>query len=156
MKVQTAKLLSDLCEHVADLYPFMMNFSLDAISRCLQCQERAKNSQKAIAQSDTYPENLFDDPELCAVLRNFRLNFESIVEFMEVCIVAVVVSSWLLPTHTAVSAHLDQMLLKNLPGLLLDKDQNVLIRQRTSLLVEFTNDTLFQTLTPEQREQGLD
>ena len=35
MKVQTAKLLSDLCEHVADLYPFMMNFSLDAISRCL-------------------------------------------------------------------------------------------------------------------------
>ena len=77
------------------------------------------------------------------MLRNFQLNFETIVEFMEVCLVAVVIASWLLPTHTPVSAQLDQMLLKNLHGLLLDKDQSVLIRQRTSLLVEFANDTIF-------------
>ena len=133
IKVQTAKLLSDLCEYVDSLYPFVISFTLDTIDRALKDhiptrlsftanltdgENTAVNEMEETKSEKKYPETMFTDIDLCQVIRNYNLKFGSVSEWIEVCLVTITVTSWQLPTHRDVSIQLDQMLQKNLPKLL--------------------------------------
>ena len=47
--------------------------------------------------------------------------FNSVQEWIEVCLVTITITSWLLPSNKDSAMMLDQMLYKNLPKLLQDK-----------------------------------
>ena len=100
----------------------MTNFTMDAIDRALKADESITGIEMEESKSDkSYPETIFTDAELCKIIRNFSIKFNSKAELIEVCLVSITITSWLLPTHRNMSAQLDYMLQKNLQKLLQDK-----------------------------------
>ena len=94
----------------------MINFTLDAIDRALKdlhtsLSDNTNQSEENIATQEIeesksekkYPETMFTDVDLCQIIRNFNLKFNSESELIEVCLVSITVTSWLLPTHQAAS-----------------------------------------------------
>ena len=185
IKCEIAKFLNELVENVDGLYKFIMSFVIDKTDKALKdhiptslsftasqdmgesnpsnslmAQDMEAVSTTAQEESKTekkYPETLFTDPELCQIIKMFNLKFSSVSEWIEVCLVTITVTSWLLPTNKDTAILLDQMLQKNLPKLLQDKSQDILIRQRTSMLCGFALDTIFQFSQAEvDRDASLD
>ena len=101
----------------------MINFALDAIDRALkdhlptrlslianQAEENNAMAEADVEESKAekkYPETIFSDAELCQIIRNFNLTFGSVPELIEVCLVSITATSWLLPNHRDVSMQLD-------------------------------------------------
>ena len=144
IKCDIAKFLTELCENVDGLFNFIHSFALDKIDKALKDHiptrlsftanvEEGDNTattemEESKSEKKQYPETLFTDPELCQIIRHFNLKFSSVSEWIEVCLVTITVTSYFLPSNKEAAILLDQMLQKNLPKLLQDKSQDVLIR----------------------------
>ena len=62
-----------------------------------------------------------------------------------------------LSVHQVFVGNFDIFMFKHVEKILQDKSQDVLVRQRASLLCSFTLDTLYQTfLDADERNSGLD
>ena len=122
IKCEIAKLLNDLCENVDGLFQFILSFALDKIDKALvdhiptrlsftaNVEEGENTSITEMEESKTekkYPETLFTNPELCQIIRHFNLKFNSVQEWIEVCLVTITITSWLLPSNKDSAMMLD-------------------------------------------------
>ena len=115
-------MLNDLCENIDGLFQFILSFALDKIDKALvdhiptrlsftaNVEEGENTSITEMEESKTekkYPETLFTNPELCQIIRHFNLKFNSVQEWIEVCLVTITITSWLLPSNKDSAMMLD-------------------------------------------------
>ena len=178
VKVLAAKLLVNLSEQVEGFYALMMTFCMDAITRSLKDQistnlsftanapddqmTDASNVNEAAAQAQN-PETsvstrvLFSDPDLEQVMQKYNLRFANAEELIEVCLVSITATADFLESQREIHGNFDIFMFKHVEKILQDKSQDVLVRQRASLLCSFTLDMLYQTfLDADERNSGLD
>lgn len=92
VKCLASMLLNDLCERCDGFLIFAVNFAIDSIDRALVDHEPSNLSITADSAEDMMsavqkPENLFSDPSLVSILTNFKLQFNSVSDFIEVNLV---------------------------------------------------------------------
>lgn len=97
------------------------------------------------------------ESELERMLAFNNLKFDNQEELIEVCLVSMTATWHLLQSNRDIHQEFDLFMLQNIDILLRDKTQDVLVRQRASLLCTFTLDLLYQTFESDSdRDNGLD
>lgn len=85
----------------------------------------------------------FSDPDLEQVILKYNLKFNSPVELFEVCLVCLAATAYMLEKNRDIHNSFDSFMFNNIDKLLQDKSQDILVRQRASLLCSFTLDLLY-------------
>ena len=100
---------------------------------------------------------MFSDPELDQTISKYNLKFDSPQELVEVCLVSITTTAYMLEKNREEHNAFDLFMFNNIDKLLQDKSQDVLVRQRASLLCSYSLDALFQTFVNlDDRNAGLD
>ena len=86
---------------------------------------------------------LFSDPDLEQVMQKYNLRFTCAEELIEVCLVSMTATSDFLESQRDVHGTFDLFMFQHIEKILQDKSQDVLVRQRASLLCSFTLDVLY-------------
>ena len=88
LKVRTAIMLESLCDNCHELYPFVVNFCTDVVTK--SCQDLRANQSEGEQESA-----VFTHPDISNMIKTFNLHFRRVSDFADVCLLVLTATSHL-------------------------------------------------------------